>query len=186
MIQPSTIEEAAAALLRGEAVVFPTDTVYGLGVSVKAADSPQILYDLKQRDPGKPIAWLVGGIDALDEYGRDVPFYAREAAQAHWPGPLTLVVCASEKVPAAFRSEMGTIALRMPDNPTALALIKMTGAPIATTSANVSGGKAYASFCDISDGLLARVGAAVCDDTEKSGIASVVLDCTGDQPRVIR
>lgn len=186
MRRRNTVEEASEALLRGEAVVLPTDTVYGLGVAVSAANDPRLLYDIKGRDPGKPIAWLVSGVDALDEFGKDVPHYAYEAAHAHWPGPLTLVVWASEKVPAAFRSEAGTIALRMPDNATALALIEAVGSPIATTSANVSGGKAYAEFDHIDFQVLSKAGAAVCDDAVKSGIASVVLDCTGAQPRVIR
>jgi len=186
MSQLSTVDEGAEALLRGEAVVFPTDTVYGLGVAVRSVESPQVLYDIKRRDPGKPIAWLVGSVDALNEFGRNVPHYAYEAAQAHWPGPLTLVVEASDEVPCAFRSESGTIALRMPDNATALALIHAVGSPIATTSANVSGSKASAKFDDIDPLLLSEVRIAVCDDAAKSGIASVVLDCTGSQPRVIR
>ena len=72
--------EAVEALKAGKAVVFPTDTVYGLGVSVEHARTPRAIYDLKQRDAGKPIAWLVGGVEALDEYGVEVPDYARALA----------------------------------------------------------------------------------------------------------
>ena len=86
----STKHEAIAALRRGEAVIFPTETVYGLGVSVEAAASPDVLYDLKERDRGKPISWLVGGVDDLDRYGAHAPDLARRLARAYWPGPLTL------------------------------------------------------------------------------------------------
>ena len=122
---PLSLGEAACALAAGEAVVFPTDTVFGLGVSVKAAAGPRLLYDLKHRDAGKPVAWLVEGPETLDVYGRDVPAYARRLAETFWPGALTLVVRASAAVPAAFRSPAGTIGLRMPDS--ALTLEDMKG-----------------------------------------------------------
>ena len=134
----SSKREAVAALKRGEAVIFPTETVYGLGVSVEAAASPEALYDLKERDRGKPVSWLVGGVDDLDRYGAHVPDLARRLARAYWPGPLTLIVEASDAVPAAFRSAAGSIGLRMPDNDTALELIEAVGCPLATTSANIS------------------------------------------------
>ena len=113
-MRTSTIDQAARALRQGEAVIFPTETVYGLGVSVRAATGPDVLYDLKERDRGKPISWLVGGADDLDRYGARVPAIARKLADAYWPGPLTLVVHASDEVPEAFRSDAGTIGLRMP------------------------------------------------------------------------
>ena len=87
---------------------FLLKTVYGLGVSVEAAASPEALYDLKERDRGKPVSWLVGGVDDLDRYGAHVPDLARRLARAYWPGPLTLIVEASDAVPAAFRSAAGS------------------------------------------------------------------------------
>ena len=98
LVKPSTIEAAAAALKRGKPVVFPTDTVYGVGVAVGAAESPQVLYDLKRREDKKPIAWLVGEVDDLARYGRAVPELAFALARTFWPGPLTLVVKASAAV----------------------------------------------------------------------------------------
>ena len=142
--------EAVAALKRGEAVIFPTETVYGLGVSVEAAASPEALYDLKERDRGKPVSWLVGGVDDLDRYGAHVPDLARRLARAYWPGPLTLIVEAGDAVPAAFRSAAGSIGLRMPDNATALALVRAAGCHLATTSANLSG-RAAAGALDALD-----------------------------------
>ncbi len=128
-MRTSTIDQAARALRQGEAVIFPTETVYGLGVSVRAATGPDVLYDLKERDRGKPISWLVGGADDLDRYGARVPALVRKLAGAYWPGPLTLVVHASDEVPEAFRSDAGTIGLRMPDNATALALVRRRRMP---------------------------------------------------------
>lgn len=182
----TTVAEAAAALARGEAVVFPTDTVYGVGVSVRHAESPSVLFDLKRREKRKPVAWLVGGIDDLTRYGSDVPAFALALARTFWPGSLTLIVKASEEVPAAFRSEAGTIGLRMPQSDTALGLIRAVSSPLATTSANFAGARPPRSFEDIDPALAASVSCVLADDAQKSGVASTILDCTGDHPVVMR
>ena len=209
-------DEAARALADGNAVVFPTDTVFGLGVSVSAAPGPQLLYDLKHRDAGKPVAWLVEGPEALDVYGRDVPAYARRLAETFWPGGLTLVVRASDAVPAAFQSPAGTIGLRMPASEAALGLIRAAGCPLAVTSANLSGAADTARAEDLDRALVARTAglylpggvaaagiASGCAEATPSasarfaaadrlvpppasGTASTVLDCTGEAPRVLR
>lgn len=214
--RPLALEEATRALAAGNAVVFPTDTVFGLGVSVSAAPGPQLLYDLKHRDAGKPVAWLVEGPEALDVYGRDVPAYARHLAETFWPGGLTLVVRASDAVPAAFQSPAGTIGLRMPASEAALGLIRSAGCPLAVTSANLSGAADTARAEDLDRALVARTAglylpggvaaagiASGCAEatpsasarfaasdrlvpSPASGTASTVLDCTGEAPRVLR
>lgn len=189
MSTSATLPAAARALKRGEAVIFPTDTVYGLGVSVRDAAGPDVLYHVKERDRGKPIAWLVASPDDLDRYGVDVPDLARRLAARYWPGPLTLIVRASDAVPEPFRSEAGTIGLRMPDNACARALIDEVGCPLATTSANLSGHASPCSFAAIDPELAARVSLALSDpagDKTKSGLASTVLTCTTSTPHIIR
>ena len=124
---PVSTTEAAAALQAGKPVIFPTDTVFGLGVAVNHAPSPAKLYQLKQRTDDKPIAWLVGSIDDLARYGKNVSAQALELARAHWPGALTLIVEASDEVPPAYQSAVGTIALRMPNDATARTLIEQVG-----------------------------------------------------------
>lgn len=214
--RPLALEEATRALAVGNAVIFPTDTVFGLGVSVSAAPGPQLLYDLKHRDAGKPVAWLVEGPEALDVYGRGVPAYARRLAETFWPGGLTLVVRASDAVPAAFQSPAGTIGLRMPASEAALGLIRAAGCPLAVTSANLSGAADTARAEDLDRALVARTAglylpggvaaagiASGCAEATPSvsarfaagdrlvpppasGTASTVLDCTGEAPRVLR
>ncbi|MFR2586966.1 MAG: FAD-dependent protein [Adlercreutzia equolifaciens] len=214
--RPLALEEATRALAVGNAVIFPTDTVFGLGVSVSAAPGPQLLYDLKRRDAGKPVAWLVEGPEALDVYGRDVPAYARRLAETFWPGGLTLVVRASDAVPPAFQSPAGTIGLRMPASEAALGLIRAAGCPLAVTSANLSGAADTARAEGLDRVLVARTAglylpggvaaagiASGCAEATPSvsarfaagdrlvpppasGTASTVLDCTGEAPRVLR
>lgn len=183
----STTADTLFALKGGHAVVFPTDTVFGLGVSVKHADAPDALYEIKQRDERKPVAWLVSSVDDLERYGKAVPPFAYALARTFWPGPLTIIVKASDEVPAAFRSAEGTIGLRMPANPTAHGLIEKLGCPIATTSANLSGQRTATSFDDIDEAVLKQVAAAINDNEEKSGIASTIVNCSsGEHPVLTR
>lgn len=179
----SSFDETACALKAGRAAIFPTDTVFGLGVAVRSTPSPEQLYRLKGRSDQKPIAWLVGGLDALATYGEHVPSWAYELAQEHWPGALTLVVQASEAVPESYRSKTGTIALRMPDHPTTLELIARVG-PLATTSANLSGDRAPVLVEEVPEALASQV--CVLAGKTITGAASSVIDCTRDEPRILR
>lgn len=183
-----TLEDAALALADGRPCIFPTDTVYGVGVAVHAASGPDVLFAIKQRDAGKPIAWLVGSIDDLQRYGKNLPSAVCQLVQRFWPGALTVIVEASDSVPVSYRSESGTLGLRMPANETTLALIRRVGSPLATTSANISGRAAVSRFESLDAELLARVGCALRDPIESfhSGVASTVVDCTGGGLRVIR
>ena len=180
--RPLALEEAIRALAVGNAVVFPTDTVFGLGVSVSAAPGPQLLYDLKRRDAGKPVAWLVEGPEALDVYGRDVPAYARRLAETFWPGGLTLVVRASDAVPAAFQSPAGTIGLRMPASEAALGLIRAAGCPLAVTSANLSGAADTARAEDLDRALVARTAGVYLSDDSLSHSAATGTAGDSDAP----
>ena len=183
----ATQECAVRALKEGKPVVFPTDTLFGLGVSVLHAQSPEILYQIKQREQRKPIAWLVGSVADLDKYGKVVPEYARTLARTFWPGPLTIIVKASAEVPTAFCSSQGTIGLRMPNSEAALGLIKQVGCPLATTSANVSGQPDTVVFENIAPEVIQRVGAALNDEEVKSGVASTIVDCaSGHHPVLVR
>lgn len=180
--RPLALEEATRALAAGNAVIFPTDTVFGLGVSVSAAPGPQLLYDLKHRDAGKPVAWLVEGSEALDVYGRDVPAYARRLAETFWPGGLTLVVLASDAVPAAFQSPAGTIGLRMPASEAALGLIRAAGCPLAVTSANLSGAADTARAEDLDRALVARTAGVYLSDDSLSHSAATGTAGDSDAP----
>ena len=183
-----TFEATASAFKRGEVAVFPTETVYGVGVAVACAPSPDVLFEVKRREKRKPISWLVSERDDLLRYGAGVPEFARVLARTFWPGPLTLVVKASSLVPSAFMSSAGTIGLRMPNSDCALSLIKAVGCPLATTSANVSGLSPTCSFDELDEQILSQVAAVLSDgdDSAKSGVSSTVVDCTGDHPQIMR
>ncbi len=177
---------AVAALKEGNAVIFPTDTVYGLAVAVDFAPSPQQLFELKGRDEGKPVAWLVASPEDLMRYGQNVSEAARAEVQRQWPGAFTAVVEASDEVPVAYRSQAGTIGLRMPDSPLVRRLIEEVGCPLATTSANLSGVPATSLFENIDPRLASKVAAVLRDDSAGSGSASSVIDYTQIDPKPLR
>ena len=184
-MEPTKFIDAIDALKNAKPVVFPTDTVYGLGVAVKYSASPSAIRRIKQRDADKPVAWLVEGPEALDEFGQDVPDKARDLVDRYWPGALTVIVKASDKVPPAFKAMDGTIGLRMPANNTALRLIRVVG-PIAASSANLSGEEAPRTAAEIDPALRNLVAVVVEDDLQASGMASTVVDCSQGGVATIR
>jgi len=187
--QPALIAQAVALLRTGQPVVFPTDTVYGLGIAVLPttdAAAALTLYELKQRDAGKPIPWLVPGADALATYAQDLPPYAYALARAFWPGALTLVARAAPAVPVHFQAPNGTIALRMPAHPIALALLHTLGVPLTATSANRQGEPPATSRGTLDPFLAQRVPLVIDGGPTPTHGPSTVVDCQGPAPRILR
>ncbi len=183
----SGVAIVAGALLRGGVAVFPTDTVYGIAQSVLSNPlGPQRLFSIKRRPLEKVVPWLIDDEGALAEFGTDVPDYARILANRFWPGGLTLVVKASQKVPAAYRAADDTIALRCPGAPFVRDLIRAVGSPLAVTSANTSGMPAPTAYKDIEPRILSEVDAAVDGGTTPDGVSSTVVICVGNLPHVTR
>ena len=186
MVDESQLNKAVAALTAGQPVVFPTDTVYGIGVAVGLAPSPQAIFVDKRRDPNKAIPWLVGSPAALSRYGRDVSQLAYDMVSQFWPGPLTLVVKAGDNVPEAFRGPHDTIALRMPNDPIALELIDRVGFPLATSSANFQGMKPPQTLAQVDSDFAAQMPVVLGDDVPRSGVSSTIIDCTQEHPQILR
>ena len=185
-VDSDSLETVAAYLAAGKAVVFPTDTVYGIGVAAGIAPSAEEIYVIKKRDKDKAIPWLVGNQEALLLYGKDVPEYAIELSKKHWPGALTIIVKAADTVAQAFQGPNATIALRMPNDSIALKLINKVGFPLATSSANKQGMKPAHLLAEVHPSILQKVSAYIGDDARRSGVSSTVVDCTGEAPKVIR
>jgi len=177
---------AATVLRDGGIIVFPTETVYGIGASATSCIGPQEIIDIKMRPKNKPLPWLVEDDAALDIYGSDVPAYAHRLARAFWPGALTIVVKAGPAVPPEFRDERGTVALRSPDHELVQELIRASGAAIVTTSANTSGLPPAVSFDSLEERILAAADLALDGGETAHKVASTVVDCTGPEPVVTR
>lgn len=180
------INLAATVLRDGGIVVFPTETVYGIGASATHWYGPQEIFDIKVRSLDKPLPWLVEDEAALDRYGVDIPEYAGKLARKFWPGALTLVVKASSSVGKQFLDDRGTVALRAPDHEVVQELIRASGAPIAATSANTSGRPPATSFSELEPRVVAAADVVLDGGESDVGVASTVVDCTGPQPAVLR
>ena len=138
------------------------------------------------RSASKPLPWLVETEDALDTYGVDVPAYAHRLAAKFWPGPISLVVKASDRVGKDFRDARGTVALRCPDHEVVQELIRASGGPIITTSANTSGKHAPGSFDELEDRIIMAADLTLDGGETEHKLASTVVDCTGPEPAILR
>lgn len=178
------IEEALAAILTGQVVGVPTDTVYGLGVDPFNPEAVARLFDLKGRPEHKPVGVLVATLDQALEIG-DLPSPAVELARLHWPGALTLVV--TPKVIMADwvgDQQRRTIGIRVPDHDLARELLTSSG-PLAVTSANLSGGSETMDDRQARD-IFGDGVAVYLEGVAPGGEASTVIDVTGSEPTVIR
>lgn len=169
------------ALRRGEVVVIPTDTVYGVAVDPTVPGATQRLFERKGRGRDIPIAVLVADAEqawALAE--RPVPDAALDLAAAHWPGALTIVVRRAPGWAADLGDVSATVAVRCPDDDQVRAWCREVG-PLATSSANRHGEPTPVDFHEV-----AALGEVAVDGGRLSGAPSTVVDCTVDPPRVLR
>ena len=133
------MEEAAQLIRSGELVAFPTETVYGLGADALNPQASKKIYAAKGRPSDNPLIVHIAKFEDLEDIAKKVPQEAKKLADAFWPGPLTMIVDKNEKVPYETTGGMDTVAIRMPDHPVALELIRQSGCLIAAPSANTSG-----------------------------------------------
>lgn len=182
---PDVIQIAVKCLREGEAVVFPTDTVYGIGVDAFNPEAIQMLYVIKGRSLEKGIPILLAGPKDLVKVARSIPVLANDLMERFWPGPLTLVVPKHPNLPEGI-SPNENIAVRVPNHPIARDLIRAAGGVVATTSANLSGQPPATSGQEALSSLNGAV-AVILDDGPTSGnTASTVVDCTSYSPVVLR
>lgn len=182
---PSAVAEAASWLRRGYPVVFPTDTVYGVGVMPFDAAAIEGLYALKGRSAAKGIPVLLGDLEHIDLVAANVPPVARSLVKRFWPGPLTLVVPRRPELPQVISPD-SSIAVRLPDHPGARALIRAAGGAVATSSANRSGQEPARNMAEALASLGGYVAVILDGGPSPGGVASTVVDCTGVRPVITR
>ncbi len=176
---------AVTAVRRGELIVLPTDTVYGVGVDAFEPDAVQRLLDAKGRGRDMPPPVLVSADTTLEALATDLPGWATGLVDHYWPGPLTIVCRQQPSLRWDLGDAKGTVAVRMPDDAAALELLERTG-PLAVSSAN-NHGHAAATDADAAEEMLGWATAVVLDGgPSKGAAASTIVDCTGDRPRLLR
>jgi len=179
------VAEAADAVRRGEVVVLPTDTVYGVGADAFAPAAVAAVLAAKGRGREAPPPVLVPNARTVDGLATAVPGYARDLITAFWPGPLTLVLGAQSSLLWDLGDTNGTVALRMPQDETALALLEAVG-PMAVTSANLTGQPPATTVVAAAAELGAAVSVYLDGGPTAGSDPSTILDCTGDAPVVLR
>ena len=182
---PSAIRQGATLLKAGRAVVFPTDTVYGVGTGAFNEEGIKRIYGAKVREAAKGIPVLLADISDLDQVAIDVPAAAWELAEQHWPGALTLVIPKHPNLPSNISPNHG-IAVRIPDHELCRELIRQAGGAVATTSANLSGQPAAMSAADAFAQLDGRVAAIIDGGPVLGGTPSTIISLLEDKPVVLR
>ena len=180
-----TIEKAAETLKQGGIILAPTDTVWGLICDYANEQAVASIYAMK-KSPPKPIAVLVSSLDMAARLKVGMSRYVEALARAYWPGGLTLIFKSEDEHIKHIAGENNSIGIRLPASDNLQALIEEFGHPVAATSANISGAGQPYSFDDIPDEITMNADYICQFDTETSGIASTVVDCTGDVFRIIR
>jgi L-threonylcarbamoyladenylate synthase len=185
--------EAAANLLAGGLVAFPTETVYGLGADACNADAVARIYSVKGRPADHPLIVHIASMDGLGDWADDVPGYAISLARDFWPGPMSLVVKRSTLAGDFVTGGQETVGVRVPDHPVALGLLeafvrsggKGVAAPSANRFGNVSPTTAQAVADELADYL--ADGDLILDGGPcEVGVESTIIDCTRDMPKILR
>lgn len=150
---PRALEETIQAVQRGGVVAFPTDTVFGLGASLKYPDALARIYRIKQRDESRPLPILLSSLDKLELVTMPPDQRTLALLRSFWPGPLTIVLPAREGLPKHVLAPDGTVGVRIPNHSIALTICERAGGALATTSANRSGEAPACSAEDLVEAL---------------------------------
>jgi L-threonylcarbamoyladenylate synthase len=180
------VARGAAALRAGKLTVFPTETVYGLGADALNPDGVASIFEAKQRPLHDPLIVHVAAAEQVEALVTHIPDKARQLIEHFWPGPLTIVLPKSTRVPDIVTAGNSTVAIRMPANPLALQLIRTAGVPVAAPSANLFGRTSPTTARHVQNQLSGSYAALIDGGTCRVGVESTVLSLTGDSPLVLR
>lgn len=190
-VNPVSIDEKAVAeggqiLLEGGLVAFPTETVYGLGGNALDAEASGKIYKAKGRPSDNPLIIHIADMESLDKIVNDIPDEARRLAEKFWPGPLTMIFPRSSAVPLETTGGLESVAVRMPDHPVALALIRAGGGYVAAPSANRSGRPSPTTAAHVIEDLGEYIDMIIDGGMVGIGIESTIVDFTEKVPTILR
>lgn len=180
------IQRAGKLLAKGELVAFPTETVYGLGGDALNPKAAGKIYAAKGRPSDNPLIVHIAEVSDLERIVKEVPDQAKKLAEAFWPGPLTMIFWKKDQVPDATTGGMNTVAVRMPNHPVALELIRQSGCLIAAPSANTSGRPSPTEAAHVAEDMDGRIPMILDGGSVNIGIESTIIDLTEDIPMVLR
>ena len=181
------IEEAVKLIKEGKLIVFPTETVYGLGADALNEEAVRRIFKVKGRSFNKPLSILIGKKEELSKYVQEIPKSAQVLIERFWPGPLTLILRASLLIPDnIIKGENNTIGIRMPNGRVALEIVKTSGVPLACPSANLSGRPSPTKAEEVIKDLGEKIDLILDGGETKIGVESTVLNLTSFPPTILR
>lgn len=180
------MEEAGKLIAGGQLVAFPTETVYGLGGDALDPEASRKIYAAKGRPSDNPLIVHIAEFEDMYRVGKIIPEKAKKLSDAFWPGPLTMIVEKSDAVPDATTGGMNTVAVRMPNHPVALELIRKSGCLIAAPSANTSGRPSPTEASHVAEDLDGKIAMIIDGGQVGIGIESTIIDLTEEIPMVLR
>ena len=180
------LHKVADMLKTGKTVVFPTETVYGLGANALDPEAAKKIYEAKGRPSDNPLIVHISKKEDVDFLAGNISQDSKLLMEAFWPGPLTLILDKSDNVPIETTGGLMTVAIRMPSNPIARKLIDLAGVPIAAPSANISGRPSITSSKYLVEELCERVDAIIISEDSEIGLESTVIDMTASTPVILR
>jgi len=181
------IIDAAGKIIReGGLAAFPTETVYGLGADALNPEASRKIYEAKGRPSDNPLIIHIADMEALEKIVLHVPTKAEKLAEHFWPGPLTMIFAKSGRVPLETTGGLQTVAVRMPNHPVALALIRAAGGYIAAPSANTSGRPSPTLAEHVAEDMDGRIPLILDGGAVGIGIESTIVDLSGGIPMVLR
>lgn len=178
--------EAGQYLREGKLVAFPTETVYGLGGNAYDATASERIYAAKGRPSDNPLIVHIADTAALKELAAEVPESAYRLAEAFWPGPLTMILKKSDKVPKTTTGGLDTVAIRMPSDPIAAAMIRCAGVYVAAPSANTSGRPSTTKAEHVIEDLQGKIDMIIDGGASEIGLESTIVDLTEEVPIILR
>ena len=179
------IQEAAEIIKNGGTVVFPTETVYGLGADGLNSEAVKKIFEAKGRPQDNPLIIHVSSKD-LNLYAEGVPQIANKLVEKFWPGPLTIILKKKDIVPNETSASLDSIGIRMPNNEIALKLIELSETTIAAPSANISGRPSPTDLQRCVEDLDGKVDCILGGEQSDIGVESTIVDCTVNPPLVLR
>lgn len=180
------IDKAVNLLKQGDVVVFPTDTIYGIGASIANELGVKKIFEVKSRSPLKPIMIYVTSFEQLQQVTQEIPESNLESLRKIWPGAMSGIFPKTEIVPSFVTSGKNTVAVRIPNHQLCLELVRRVGHPIAVTSANISGMETQKTAPEVAAQLGDRVPLVLDGGPNPEQQASTLVDFTGPTPRLLR
>lgn len=180
------LEKAAELIKQGKIVVFPTETVYGIGTNGLDENAVKKLYDVKQRPLNKPISLLVSNIEMVNQIAKDITDIEYKIMERFFPGPLTIILKKKDVVPDIVTAGQDTVGVRMPSGEIAKKLVEMAGVPIAAPSANITGQPSGTNLQEIKKHFEGKVDFYIDGGESELGVSSTIVQVIDGKAQILR